>query len=446
MNIKKMLEQTIVSTFILASLNSAILYAANDSDANENKTCMVKKKLVDDSLCKDRYFPESEATHENIRKIIKTVNDTELTYYKPIKLTDDDKKKNSEKAQEIFAYEKYIEATTREKVPLGERYARIERMSNFEKKIEPAASMRDYNEGTKYYTKYIFKIKAKDVLDKQNPNSTTFFTYSYYESKIHNDVFQNGKRPLVIVFTTIMGIGVVEDGTADAFAKAGFDVIVTPPDDNVADPYSPYLAMPRQMNDVLIKQITGARYAIDYVENNLSNRIDKNRIAAFGASLGGMRAGTLLGIDNRVNSVVMLAAGGNFPYILSFSEQKLVKDFKLQKMKELGMKTSEEYYDSIKEASVSDPLLYAHNRSPDDVYMVIAANDRKIYTANQIELWLAFGKPEYYIVSCGGLMTYLLNCHVEAATHTSLNWDDKVLNKVLNFLYTKMDIPLKLKE
>jgi hypothetical protein len=46
--------------------------------------------------------------------------------------------------------------------------------------------------------------------------------------------------------------------------------------------------------------------------------------------------------------------------------------------------------------TVIKPLFFAPRRSPEDIYMVIGKNGDKVHTKNQLILWEAYGRPEYF--------------------------------------------------
>jgi hypothetical protein len=63
-------------------------------------------------------------------------------------------------------------------------------------------------------------------------------------------------------------------------------------------------------------------------------------------------------------------------------------------MKAEKLESVEELERKMEETFLFDPLIFAPQRSPEDIYMVIAEDDISVPTKNQLELWEAFGRPQ----------------------------------------------------
>lgn len=205
----------------------------------------------------------------------------------------------------------------------------------------------------------------------------------YFRSKVGE-----GKRPLIIAFPTILNMGTAERMFAEDMAEKGFHVIVAKVE-FLPDPTLPLLELEKLQRRTMMK----GKMVIDAATKFMANEIDITKIGSWGLSLGANRAATLIGIDQRVKAIAIISGGGNNADMLTYSVQEFVEKFRARKMKEFGMTDRRQFFSFIRANSNVDPIYFAHNVHPDNVFMIMPKEDFKIPSRNQLELWDAFGRP-----------------------------------------------------
>jgi hypothetical protein len=207
-----------------------------------------------------------------------------------------------------------------------------------------------------------------------------------YKSEFHYyETTEEGEHPLVLVLPPIGGVNMVDKSVASYLANRGINVLIALTPENIAD-------LNRPLDDIdgfFIRTTVSVRHLIDFATDR--EKVDPSRIGGFGASLGGIRLLTLIGVDDRVTSSIMYVAAGNIPEVLANSEQDIIKDYREAKMKELGLESREEYFDLLTQYSTVEPLHNVHNFEADNVFMKISNKDKSVPTKNQWETQEAIG-------------------------------------------------------
>lgn len=230
------------------------------------------------------------------------------------------------------------------------------------------------------YTKYEGKLIT------ENPMDTT----EDYHSKFHYyETTKQGQHPLIIILPPIGGVNTVDKSIASYMANRGHNVLIALTPEDIAD-------VKRPVDDIdgfLIRTTVSVRHLIDFALER--PKVDASRIGGFGASLGGIRLLTLIGVDERISASVVYVGAGNIPEILANSEQDIIKNYREHKMKELNLRDREEYLDLMRANSTVEPLHNVHNFEADNVYMKISNKDTSVPTVNQWETQNAIGTQNY---------------------------------------------------
>jgi len=254
------------------------------------------------------------------------------------------------------------------------------------KKIKPSIVERRH-----YLEVYQTKIVARDHNFR---NLNTFYPITFYKSLRPGPA----KKPFVLIIPSIMGVTPIEKNTAKHFASIGYHSAIIDLSDNAN-----YLDRPiRNLDDLLIRDIRGARMLISYAEK--LPFVNKNNLGLIGTSLGGIKASILMGVEPRIRAGVIVVGGGGFSDIWYQTKGDETVAYKQHRMKEEGIDTLEEFRDIMKKYSKTDPIKYAQNRDPKDLFMILANKDTVVPTSQQHVLWQAFGQPQKEIVN-GGHMT-----------------------------------------
>lgn len=225
------------------------------------------------------------------------------------------------------------------------------------------------------YTRYKGHIITANPITGEDYKSS----FHYYETT------EEGQHPLVLILPPIGGVNTVDKSIASYLANRGINVLIALTPENIAD-------LNRPVDDIdgfLIRTTVSMRHLIDFATDR--EKVDGTRIGGFGASLGGIRLLTLIGVDDRISSSMLYVAAGNIVEVMANSEQDIIKNYREAKMKEHQLETREEYLDLLRANSTIEPLDNVHNFDPDSVYMKISNKDTSVPTKYQWETQQAIG-------------------------------------------------------
>ena len=144
------------------------------------------------------------------------------------------------------------------------------------------------------------------------------------------------------------------------------------------------------------------RRVLDWIDT--VPRIDKERIAVFGASLGGFNALFLTAADQRVAASALALVAGDLPFVLTNSSEGRIIDAAEGAMETLQT-DREGLRQYLEEHIESDPLSLAHFVDPERVLLVLAKFDDAVHYEKQLELRDAMGNPEAITLPTGHVST-----------------------------------------
>lgn len=127
------------------------------------------------------------------------------------------------------------------------------------------------------------------------------------------------------------------------------------------DMYSPY---PYTTRDAMIQTILDYRRGIDYLSTH--QEIDKGRIGFVGGSMGGILGGVLLGVEKRIKTGVLVVGGGDYSYMLKYSQHGRIKELR-------SMNLDLEY--SAKALAPVDPINFIDLASPCPILFLCGKKD-----------------------------------------------------------------------
>ena len=167
-----------------------------------------------------------------------------------------------------------------------------------------------------------------------------------------------------------------------------------------------------EINDALLYSAIDARQAIDWAEKR--PELDASRIGVFGISMGGIRAAFLTPLDARIRASVVGLAGGDLPYIITYSTEPGLTRRRNGYMKK-GHLTECELVQELRKTINCDPLTTAPCVDPAKVLMVLATCDTSVPTKKGLELRRAMGKPETIFLPTGHYSAVLFIPYLESA-------------------------------
>jgi hypothetical protein len=207
-----------------------------------------------------------------------------------------------------------------------------------------------------------------------------------------------GPHPAVIVFPIRGGSHVVSEAVAKALVERGYAAAhlerrpLFPREETHVD-----LALTASR---LRSQLLNGRRLLDWLASD--PRIDPERLAAAGVSLGGMLAATLMGVDERIQAGIFIMAGGGLPEIIHDSADGRLRWFRERARAATGLETREEFVTELRSLVEDvDPLTWASRIDPDRALLVSARFDRVVPGEHTRALWEAMGRPTWVRVPSG---------------------------------------------
>lgn len=195
--------------------------------------------------------------------------------------------------------------------------------------------------------------------------------------------------PVMILIPTIEGVTPVESSIVSRFCEAGLATIIADVNDNTPPETIPSWGIEDKRNRYSILAI---RTAIDFAAANPN--FDPSKVGIMGLSLGGIMTSFIAGLEaSRLAAIVTVVSGGNFPFILSTTDNSRLRQLRSDRMQHEGMTSVDEYESRLRELRY-DPMHFAHRAQPEKMFMVLSTNDKTVPSQMQQELWAAFRNPK----------------------------------------------------
>ena len=218
-------------------------------------------------------------------------------------------------------------------------------------------------------------------------DDATPITFEYYEQESDVPV------PVILVLPILNGQKHIARPFAAHFARNGYAVVIVDT-----------LQRRTLLDDLLKPEAAIRRTAIrhrrvlDWVETQPG--IDIDRIAVFGASLGGFNALFLTAADPRVRASAMALVAGDLPYVLSHSTERHIVEAVDEAIAELQI-DRDGLHEFLEREILSDPMELARYIDPASVLMVLATFDNAVPYEKQLELRAAMRMPAAITLQSG---------------------------------------------
>jgi dienelactone hydrolase len=288
-------------------------------------------------------------------------------------------------------------------VPLSEAYRGPdpwpagEPMAYWEQPPQPFEAADDLESRTRAH----YVVRQLSVPSAVDPADS--ISFEYY------DVDGDARTPVVVLLPVFNGQLAIPRFFARYFANQGWAAVVVT---RGRDPLDA-LTAPEQ---TARSNLHDYRRVLDWVE--LEPELDALRIGVVGVSLGAMDAVVLAALDQRVNSLVIAMAGGDWSYLLANTSYRRVSRTIDDMADSLG--TSREALGATLDAAIKlDPLALAPYVDAERVFMILTRNDAIIPFEAQQQLRATMGSPE---------ALYLLTGH-----RSSVVYFPKVRNAAFEF-------------
>ncbi|SDT94345.1 alpha/beta hydrolase [Desulfobacula phenolica] len=229
----------------------------------------------------------------------------------------------------------------------------------------------------------------------------------------------NIKRPVIMVLPILGGPNTIVKSFARFFVKNGYAAVIVHRNNSYKK-----LKVLNKIDPVLRQIIIDHMQVLDWIKTR--NDLDENNTGVFGISMGGIKAALVTAIDQRIKASVFALAGGDLPYILSYSKEKGIRKKRTRYMDENHV-TLDELHNELKQTITCDPLNYARYIDAKKSLMILAVFDTAVPYKKGKELRKKIGNPE---------SIYLLAGHYSAILYI-----DYVKHKSLDFFRKKLNLP-----
>ncbi len=227
------------------------------------------------------------------------------------------------------------------------------------------------------------------------------------------------RAPVIIVLPILNGQKNVVRPFATYFAKQGYASIIV--DSRQRTTLTTDIIEPQA---AIRQAVMRHRRVLDWIETEPS--LDDERIAVFGASLGGFNAFFLAAADDRVQAVAPALVAADLPYVFAHSNERRIEDAFNEAMAELELDRAE-LEERMREMIETDTATFAPHINADRILMILAKRDKAVPYLKQQELRTLIGDPEAVVLPTG---------HITAAAYIFY-----LRKKVLQFFDSVLDQP-----
>ncbi len=246
-----------------------------------------------------------------------------------------------------------------------------------------------YRSERRHYTKEKVELISKNSIAMGNGSRGKLKTNFYVHLSNHSK-----KLPLVIFLPPVLGITPADHLLGKFLPKKGIHTIVFDFGENLVDRNNE----PHDINQGLRRGVIRFRYLLDYIKNELGDRVDTNNIGIYGMSMGAVAGGFVMGLFKRDIKYAMLVVGGaNLPEIITKSEQGLVKKLRRSMKIRLGRRNrkkvnDQEFLAYLKKNLTYDVLQFSDPSLQNRIFYIEGGDDEGIPYKNQVLLRKTFGE------------------------------------------------------
>lgn len=219
------------------------------------------------------------------------------------------------------------------------------------------------------------------------------------------DLNGDGKKPIIMVLPILGGGNSVADSFARYFAKHGFSVALVHRDKG-----KEFLDDLASIDAYLRQLVFDHRQAIDWIETRAE--LDASRIGVFGISMGAIKGALISALDERVGASVLALAGGDIPYLLTYSDEPGIARRRAGYLKEHQLTPAELREDLARKINC-DPIHYAEYIDAGKVLMVLALFDQTMPFEKGMELKEKMGNPETIYLFSGHYTSVLFKNYIK---------------------------------
>ncbi len=231
------------------------------------------------------------------------------------------------------------------------------------------------------------------------------------------DYFKNktpGKKAVILVLPILGGKNVHANRFARLFAENGYSSIVVHRQKDFRSWFNF-----DTIDEMTRNMVVDIRKVLDWVETR--PELSAEKIGIVGISLGGMGAIFSSAVDPRIRAAVIMLTGGDFPYILTHSNEKRIREKRIPYMEKEKL-SKEMFHARMKESIRLDPIAVATFVDARKVLLMLALFDRVVPFKTGKALQQKMGGPETIYLFSGH---YTASLFFSYAKRVSLNFFNK---------------------
>ena len=228
------------------------------------------------------------------------------------------------------------------------------------------------------------------------------------EAPVVADYFKNkapGKNSLILVLPILGGKNTHANKFALFFTENGYSSVVVHRKKDFRDWFDF-----DSIDQMTLSAVTDIRRVLDWAGTR--PEIDAASIGITGISLGGMGALFATAVDPRIKAAVIMLTGGNFPYILTHSGEKRIREKRIPYMERERL-TKERFHARMKVSVKLDPMGVAPYMDARKLLLILAVFDRVIPSETGRALQRKMGGPETVYLFTGHYSSGLFFSHVK---------------------------------
>lgn len=227
--------------------------------------------------------------------------------------------------------------------------------------------------------------------------------FDYYEPG------RSGKHPVILVLPIFGGVKYpLENHFASYFARHGLAAVIVH-----REKFSKDSVSAERIDEALKQTVLDNKRVIDWMETQ--DDLDTTRLGVFGASMGAIKGALLTPLDSRVRTAVLGLAGGDLPYIVTYSTEKGLSRHRAAYLLEHPM-SLQELQEKLRKGITCDPNTFAPYLDPRKVFLVLAAFDTVVPVKKGLELRKRMGNPETIVVPAGHYTAALFLPYIKGQT------------------------------
>jgi dipeptidyl aminopeptidase/acylaminoacyl peptidase len=170
-----------------------------------------------------------------------------------------------------------------------------------------------------------------------------------------------------------------------------------------------------ELNTMLKQTVKDHIQVLDWLVTQPS--LDTNRVALFGASLGGIKGALLTALDGRIKAAALGLAGSDLPYIVTHSTERGVVRARTAVLQKQHW-TLPELEQRLRDNITLDPQTLAPYVDSRKVLLILGVFDSVVPFKKGWELRKHLGKPETILLPSGHYTAALFIPYLEYATLT----------------------------